>query len=83
MFNYLVDFNLIVNNIYDNRLVLSSSYSETVINLQNSTVFSQIIDASIDSTLQLSLNLAICMSLLILVLLILIFFLLRSRLPMH
>lgn len=83
MMNYLVDLNIMTKGVFDNTLMLPLSYSEAVINLQNSTDFKQIIDASIDGSLKTSLILAICMSVLILILLIIMFFFLRSRLSLH
>jgi ATP-dependent Zn protease len=83
MMNYLVDLNLMSKGVYDNTLILPLSYSEAVINLQNATVFNQLIDASIEGSIKTSLTLAICMSILILILLIIMFFFLRSRLSMH
>jgi hypothetical protein len=56
--------------IYDNRLMLPLTYSLDVINLQNGTSFGQIIDASIDNSLQVLLILQITMSLFIAIMIV-------------
>lgn len=83
MMNYLDDFNILSKGKYDDRILISFTLSNDVVNLQNGSTFAPIIDSSIDNSLNTSLILAICMSVIIFLFIVPMFFFLRSRLPIH
>lgn len=83
MMNYLADFNIMSRGIYGNSILLPYTYSIPVINLQNASSLTAIIDSSVRQSLDINLSLTIAMGALIALLVLPMSYFLKSRLPMH